>query len=267
MTFTMVATDFDDTLVPIGGKLSERNRAALERVRSQGVTVAIVSGRTSHGLRAQLERNGVDPQGLYLIGYNGAMACQAWDEKPLFSHKLDLELARRAARAASAFEVALMIPEGRYVYTNWPDHFSVVFEATSNDAEIVPLDSLAELPVEPHKMLIGGEPDVLIAAQQALDAQFGAEAEVVISASFLMEFTAKGVHKGEALTGLCRALGVPLEQVVVIGDNHNDAYMFGIGGCSVAVGNAVPDLLALADRVTGSSAEDGVAVVLDELFS
>ena len=99
MSFTMVATDFDDTLVPIGALLSERNRAALDRVRAKGITTVIASGRTSHGLFTQLDRNQVDTQGLYLIGYNGALACQAWDAKPLFSHQLDVELVRRAARA------------------------------------------------------------------------------------------------------------------------------------------------------------------------
>ena len=267
MPFTMVATDFDDTLVPIGALLSERNRAALDRVRAKGITTVIASGRTSHGLFTQLDRNQVDTQGLYLIGYNGALACQAWDAKPLFSHQLDIELVRRAAQVASNFDVALMIPEGAHVFTNQPDHFAVVFEAESNDVDIVRLDSLAELPVVPHKMLIGGEPDELVRAHRELRARLGEEAEVVMSASFLMEFTAKGVHKGEALVGLCRTLDVPLEQVVVIGDNHNDAQMFGVGGYSVAVANAVPELIALADRVTGASADDGVAAALDELFA
>lgn len=267
MPFTMVATDFDDTLVPIGALLSERNRAALERVRAKGITTVIASGRTSHGLLAQLNRNQVDLEGLYLIGYNGALACQAWDAKPLFSHELDVELVRRAAQVASDFDVALMIPEGAHVYTNQPHHFAVVFEAESNDVDIVQLDPQAGLPIVPHKILIGGEPDELVRAHRALSARFCEEAEVVISASFLMEFTAKGVHKGKALSGLCRRLDVPLDQVVVIGDNHNDAHMFDVGGYSVAVANAVPELIARADRVTGASADDGVAAALDELFA
>ena len=267
MPFTMVATDFDDTLVPIGALLSERNRAALERVRAKGITTVIASGRTSHGLLAQLNRNQVDLAGLYLIGYNGALACQAWDAKPLFSHELDVELVRRAAQVASDFDVALMIPEGAHVYTNQPHHFAVVFGAESIDVDIVQLDAQAGLLIVPHKILIGGEPDELVRAHRALSARFCEEAEVVISASFLMEFTAKGVHKGKALSGLCRRLDVPLDQVVVIGDNHNDAHMFDVGGYSVAVANAVPELIALAARVTGASADDGVAAALDELFA
>lgn len=266
MSFSMVATDFDDTLVPIGELLSGRNRRALDRIREQGITLAIVSGRTTHGLLAQLRRNQVDTDGIYLVGYNGAQAVQAWDRTPLFSHKLDIDLACRAAEVAASFEVAVMVPEGQYVYANRPDDFSVVFEAESNDAEIVFLDDLAQLPFVPHKLLIGGERPELLRVHGALSTAFADEGEVVLSADFLMEFTAKGVHKGEALTGLCRALDVATDEVVVFGDNHNDTHMFGVGGLSVAVANAVPELVALADRVTATCAEDGVAAMLEELF-
>lgn len=266
MSFTMVATDFDDTLVPIGELLSGRNRAALESVRAQGITVAIVSGRTTHGLLAQLRRNRVDTEGLYLVGYNGAQAVQAWDRAPLFSHKLDLGLAARAAEVAASFDVAVMVPEGEHVYANRPDDFSVIFEAESNDAGIIVLDDLSQLPFVPHKLLFGAALPTLRRVQEALNAEFADEGEVVLSADFLMEFTAKGVHKGEALTGLCRVLDVNTEEVVVFGDNHNDTHMFGIGGLSVAVANAVPELVAMADRVTSTCAEDGVAVMLEELF-
>lgn len=266
MPFTMVATDFDDTLVPIGSLLSDRNRAALDRVRAAGVTVAIVSGRTTHGLGAQLRRNQVDPAGLYLVGYNGAQAVQAWDGKPLFAHQLDLELARRVATLASTFDVSVMMPEGPSVHTNRPDHFAAAFEAESNDATLVELADLSQLSFAPHKVLLGAPKDELVRAAEALRAEFGAEIEVVLSADFLLEVTAKGVHKGEALAGLARGLGIDLAEVVVFGDNHNDVPMFGMAGLSVAVANAVPELLQVADRITAASADDGVAQVLDELF-
>ena len=106
MSFTMVATDFDDTLVPIGALLSERNRAALDRVRAKGITTVIASGRTSHGLFTQLDRNQVDTQGLYLIGYNGALACRLFGqpERPAVCSSLSPE----AAMCGSTREQAMV---------------------------------------------------------------------------------------------------------------------------------------------------------------
>lgn len=267
MTFTMVATDFDDTLVPIGDTLSDRNRAALAAIRAKGITVAIVSGRTPFGLKTQLARNDVPLDGLYLVGHNGAQALQGWDDQPVFARGLDPALAQAAAELSTGFEVVAMVPEGPHIYTDQPDHPLVAYECRENSTTPVAITSAADLGFVPHKVLFGGEHDELLRLAAALRTEFGDRSEVVLSADFLMEFTALGVHKGTALAGLCEALGVPLGQVVVFGDNHNDVAMFGLGGLSVAVANAVPPLLAVADRVAPASADDGVAVLLEELFS
>ena len=146
------------------------------------------------------------------------------------------------------------------------DHWLVAEEAESNDTDVVVLDDWSALPITPYKIIMGGEAAQMVEVEAAISAEFGELAEVVFSASYLVEFTAKGVHKGEALVGLCGAIGVPLDEVVVIGDNHNDVFMFGLGGLSVAVANAVPELIEIADKVTASCRDDGVAELLDELF-
>lgn len=266
MSYRMVATDFDDTLVPLGSSLSDRNRAELERIRDAGVQVAIVSGRTIHGLRTQLRRNAIPTAGLYLIGYNGATAVRADDGVPLFARRLEPQLAVRAARLISGFDAAFMAHDEDVVYSNRVDHFAVKFEVAENDCRPVQVSGLDDLPFVPHKILVGADPDELPRVAEALRAEFGEVAEVAISADFLCEFTAKGVHKGDALTGLCGALDIPVDEVVVFGDNHNDLSLFGVGAHGVAVANAVPELLAAADRVAASSAEDGFAQVVAELF-
>ena len=65
--------------------------------------------------------------------------------------------------------------------------------------------------------------------------------------------------KGNGLTALCEHLDIPLSQVMAIGDSSNDMSMLRAVGFSVAVGNAVPELKAIADAVTGDNAHDGVA--------
>ncbi len=266
MPYRLVATDFDDTLVPLGSRLSDRNRAALARIRDAGAQLVIVSGRTIHGLQTQLRRHAIETEGLYLIGYNGATAVRADDGVPLFAKRLDPQLAARAAEVISGFDAAYMAHNEDVVYTNRIDHFAVPFEAKENDSRPIEVAGLADLPFVPHKILIGAEYTELVRVAEALRAEFGEVAEVTLSNDFLCEFTAKGVHKGDALRGLCGALGVPLAEVVVFGDNHNDFPMFGVGAFSVAVANAVPELLAAADRVTASCPEDGFAQVIEELF-
>lgn len=266
MRYSMVVSDWDDTLVPLGETIPERTRAALDRIRADGVVMAIASGRGSEGLRVQLRRNAIDLDGLYLLGFNGALAIQAWDDEVLFSHQLSNDLAARAARVCMEAGAAVMTHSGSRVFTDQPDHFAVRFEADSNDYERVHVSDFESLDFVPAKLLIGGENELLTPLSRRLQVEFADEAEVMLSAGFLMEFTAKNVNKGNALRGLCEAIGVPVSEVVAFGDNFNDVPMMEVAGYSVAVADGVPELLQIVDRVTAPSRESGVADVLDELF-
>lgn len=82
----------------------------------------------------------------------------------------------------------------------------------------------------------------------------------------LVEASAPGVHKGTALAELAASLGIEPACVVAFGDMPNDLPMLAWAGTGVAMGNADPLLHAVADRVTADNDEDGVALVLEELF-
>ena len=73
--------------------------------------------------------------------------------------------------------------------------------------------------------------------------------------------TAAGVNKATAVA----ELGYPPEQVVAFGDYPNDIPLLTWAGLGVAMANAHPDVLAIADEVTASNDEDGVALVLERL--
>jgi hypothetical protein len=81
----------------------------------------------------------------------------------------------------------------------------------------------------------------------------------------LLEISAPGVTKATALAGLAARHGISAEEVVAFGDMPNDLPMLDWAGRAVAVANAHPDVLALADEVTASNDEDGVALVLERL--
>jgi hypothetical protein len=59
---------------------------------------------------------------------------------------------------------------------------------------------------------------------------------------------------------------VPAEQVLAFGDMPNDLAMLEWAGTSYAMANAHPSVLALARHTAPSNQEDGVAVVLEQLF-
>lgn len=81
-----------------------------------------------------------------------------------------------------------------------------------------------------------------------------------------VEVTPPGVDKASGLAVVAAELGIDPADVLVFGDMPNDIPMFLWAGHRVAVANAHPEVLALADEVTLSNDRDGVAVYLDELL-
>jgi hydroxymethylpyrimidine pyrophosphatase-like HAD family hydrolase len=83
-----------------------------------------------------------------------------------------------------------------------------------------------------------------------------------------VEITAPGVDKASGLAVVAAELGIAPDEVLVFGDMPNDTAMFRWAGWRrVAVANAHAEVLALADEVTGSNDDDGVATWLETLLS
>ena len=79
-----------------------------------------------------------------------------------------------------------------------------------------------------------------------------------------LEFTAQGVSKATGLRFLADYLGLTLAQTMAIGDSENDAEMLRAAGLGVAMGNAYPQVKALADAVTDDNESDGVAKAIQK---
>jgi hypothetical protein len=73
--------------------------------------------------------------------------------------------------------------------------------------------------------------------------------------------------KVNALEAVTRGWGMSLADVVAIGDNLNDQEMLEAVGCGVAMGNAPADVKAVADRVTASNDDEGVALALSDVMT
>lgn len=93
--------------------------------------------------------------------------------------------------------------------------------------------------------------------------------QLAVSASSYgnIEVTRKGAQKGVALEKMAADLDVDLKDTMAIGDNLNDISMLKRVGTAVAMGNATTEVKAIADIVTGTNIEDGVAVAIENVLN
>ncbi|MCK5202170.1 MAG: HAD-IIB family hydrolase, partial [Spirochaetales bacterium] len=81
-----------------------------------------------------------------------------------------------------------------------------------------------------------------------------------------LEFMDGGVSKGSALFEVTDYLDISIDNIMAFGDGQNDISMIETAGIGIAMDNATDEVRAVADSITLSNNDDGVAVFLEEFF-
>jgi len=132
---------------------------------------------------------------------------------------------------------------------------------------VIEVEDVAGLYPEPCIKLVGiGTESMVRAQRQALIEQFAGQVYVTQSSFDLLEFLHPEVSKERGLQVIAQDLGMKAEEIVAIGDNHNDIGMLRFAGLGVAMGNAHEEVKREADYVTLSNAADGVAAVIEDMI-
>ena len=258
----LVASDLDGTLLRPDETVSERTRAALASAREAGITVVLVSGRPPRSIGPIAERLGV---GGIAICANGAVV---WDLDAGTMVDFSPLAADLAARLVHALREAI---PGALFAVELEDGFGREAGWSEGAVPVAPgaleADAL-ELISGPVSKLLVRHPtmDFAEVAERARRA-VGDDAVVTWAGLRLVEISAAGVTKAFALERLCRRLGIAADEVVAVGDMPNDLAMLDWAGTAVAVANAQQSLLDIADEVTASNVDDGVALVLERIVA
>ena len=107
----------------------------------------------------------------------------------------------------------------------------------------------------------------MIKAEAELSDLLNYKMDVFRSAPFFVELVPKGIDKAQSLERLLQHLGFDATNLIAFGDGYNDLSMIKYANMGVAMANAAPELRAIADYVTLSNDEDGVAIFLEKLYA
>ena len=272
--YRLLALDIDGTLLNSERVVTPRTRAAVLAARAAGMLVVIATGRGPRSARTVVAGLGLgDP--LVLVATQGATV---WDNGQLVLHQpLAAAAARRVIELSLAADVAaLVVPplhggETMYLAGSPAAADRLRGYAEHNAGNVRPYDPAA-LHDDPLAVYMMDDWRRLIAVNERLTGDPAAQGQwrVIFSRTALattaaIEVLHPSVSKGRALDVLCRRFGIGPERVLAFGDNVNDVEMLEFAGLGVAMANGSPEALAVADRITASNDEDGIAVVLEEL--
>ena len=273
MAVRLIALDIDGTLLDSSWKLPEANRAAIAEATRRGIEVALVTGRRydfAMPIALQIESP------LTMIVSNGALI-RTQDGRTHLRHLLPRDTAARVLEMTKPWR------DGAGVVFDRPRENQVILEVLETDDPIrtayyarnkefigqaIPLESC--LTEDPIQVMLSGKVAPMREAEAVLrNAQnaeeFGLAATVYESRDFAMiDVIHPQCSKGASLAEWATLRGLTREEVMAIGDNHNDLEMLSFAGIPVVMGNCVPELRNFGWHETCSNDQNGVAVAIEQ---
>lgn len=263
MSYKMIVLDMDDTLLTDDHIISEATKTALMLAQEKGIKVVLASGRPTYAMLDAAKELRLAEYGSFILSFNGAKITNCQTNEELFSSTLSPETVHQL------FDLSQR--ENIWIHTYMNDE--IITQENNPFTEIegkltgLPIKTVADFkqtvstPVV--KVLMVKEETYLKEVEARLQKELANDLSVMRSKPYFLEFTELGVTKGTSLAILIEKLGISREEVIAIGDSYNDVAMIEFAGLGVAMGNAPDDVKQLADYVTDTNNNDGIAKVID----
>lgn len=265
MNYKLIAVDIDDTLLNRKKEITPLTKAALTEAQKNGVKVVVASGRLPYGVRPFARELDVMSYGGYYMGFNGGAIINSRGELIAKTY-LDSKYIKPVYDALRPYNVTTMVHKGDMIYADRKvnDYTHIESDVIGLDLNLV--DDIADfVDWSLHKFLICGVPEELKELEKQLLNLFGNELDIYLSAPWFLEVMPKGINKGIGVERICEDMGITMSEVVAFGDSFNDLPMIKSVGMGIAMGNAEPELKAVAAMVTDDCDSDGIAKALRTL--
>ncbi|MEX0315558.1 MAG: Cof-type HAD-IIB family hydrolase [Allomuricauda sp.] len=258
MNFKILCSDLDGTLLSSKNDVSDFTVSEINRIKNR-MRVVLVSARMPKSMRYLQDR--MDIGGNPLVCYNGALVLHNADE--LCNIMISINQAKELYVICDRYGIKL----GLYKNEEWcvettserveKEIFNTkaqpIFESTA-----ITLQRWEQNNTGPHKIMLMGTKQMMDEITPVLESRFSDTMNGYRSNDTLIEIAPKTVSKLGAIQSLLQS-DETLEDVIAFGDNFNDVEMLQKVGCGVAVANGRDKAKAVANWVTLSNKEHGVA--------
>ena len=272
MPIRLLALDIDGTLLNSRGEVSARTRRALDEARSRGVLIALVTGRRFRSARPVVQELGLDAP---LISHNGALTKDVSTLETIGYHPLEAETAReviRIGRECGSDMICCDDPAG--LGTMVIEGISAENTALHRylhryrESVVEVADLLDYVDHAPIQVMFSGRcaqmDEFAARLGEAMDGRLQLFKTRYLSADLtILDALSPAASKGAGLAAVAETRRIAREEVMAVGDNHNDLPMLGYAGLAVVMGNAEEELKQRGWALTSSNDDDGVAAAIE----
>jgi Cof subfamily protein (haloacid dehalogenase superfamily) len=276
MSYRLLALDVDGTILDPAGNLRPAVKQAIASARQRGIRVVLCTGRR---FRTALPIAQALQLETPLVVHNGALVKDPATAETLHQTVLHPTGYQQAADRLRRLSVPMLYVDA------FNEDVDILTEdmqrahpfqqeyLTDNLAHCRIVEDLNTPPAYGVVMMsIMAEVAHLQPLRSQLTETLGASAylHLLINKNYqghILEVLPPNVSKWNALRQLAEDEGVAAESIVAVGDDENDMQMIQHAGLGIAMGNAPEKVKTVADHVTGTNAEDGLAQAIERFLS
>ncbi len=258
-----VFIDIDKTLLNSEKRMTKETQNAIEKAKKNGVQVFMISGRSR---MASKKFQSVSSR--YIINSNGADIYDCEKREAIYQSEMEPEVCAELYKIAQQENVVIKFDFGLSRAVNQPEYLE--------DYEVELTEGIHDF-LEKNKVIQISMCSENLEQMENLKKYVQEKTCFCVINQFIWEVNGKVMHaihvnnptvsKGNAMSGLCKFLKIDLKDTVAIGDKINDISMIKIAGLGVAMGNATENVKEVADFITTSNDENGVAKVLEKILA
>jgi len=265
--YKLIALDMDGTLLTTDKKVSEKTSAAIKAAEAKGVKIVLASGRPLSGISRYLDELELLKGEDYVLSFNGGLVLNTKTEEIVSKVSLqgsDLKYIYKISKALNINIHAFSAKEGLITpkISQYTEHEAEINGIDITIKDFKDIDDNEDI----IKVMMIDPQEILDPAIEKLPSEIYEKYSVFKSSPFFLEFTHKEVDKGLGLKRLGEHLGIKREEIIACGDAGNDLSMVKYAGLGVAMENATPEVKEVANYITTSNDEDGIAKVIEKFI-
>lgn len=261
----LIALDLDGTLLNDNQNIDNKTISILKKIKDRGIKIVLCSSRPFYRMKKFLKYLNLDCEGQYTISFNGGLILENGNEKILFITNFKPTEVSEIIEVGINANMKVLLYERTNIIANKEDE---VYRMKNPDSsfEVRDFSNLDFNNLIIYKILFLNEEEEIVKMRKKMPLHIENKYKVTSSHPRNIEIVPKINTKALGLEKICKILGVVPNEIAVFGDNENDIDMFEYAGYSVAMGNAIDSIKDMADFVTLSNDEDGVAYAIEKMI-
>lgn len=290
--FKMLVLDMDGTLLNERQEITKENINTIRKVIDNGIKVVLASGRSFEGMIPYLSQLDLIKENNYSIACSGALALNNQTHEVIHSMPIQNNDLSKIYNICETFDLdmsaytkeSIMIHRenlfSRYdAAANFTSLEMVDFQTLNSDIEVYKINLINEAEEISQQMRAYFPTIQLDKTHIRTKKNFNKELlnelwrfpediinqyTIVQPLSFCVEILNKDCNKAVGVKAVAKQYGIRREEIICIGDSGNDVHMIEFAGLGIAMGNAYEQVKAVADDITSSNQENGVAYAIEK---